>query len=414
MIVLVINAGSSSMKFLLIDMPSEAVLTKGTVEKISDGVYRLYRTAYGKTMRKDFPAENHQEAIKYLLTSLLAGENPCIASVQEIGAIGHRIAHGGASYQQPVRITEEVIAEIHHCEKYAPLHNGANLAGIYACLSVFGPEIPQVAVFDTAFHRTLPPYAYLYPLPYQYYEKYGIRRYGFHGLSHRYVSQRCGEIMGRRDSKVITCHLGNGCSLAAVRNGVCMDTTMGFTPNEGIMMGTRCGSIDPAVPAYIAEQEGVSYEEALRICTHQSGLLGISGISGDYRALMRSKDPRAKLALEMQWYQILKFIGAYWAVMGGVDAIVFTGGIGENIPQLRQYICNHLQNAGVALDSEANLTIREEGRISTAASAIAVYVIPSNEELVIARDVYTLMKGKWFKKGKRVMEEKELTSLLAN
>lgn len=316
-----------------------------------------------------------------------------VGESSEISAIGHRIVHGGVSCTSPRIITDEVLKEIAAASEFAPLHNPANITGIRACRKVFGDHVPQVAIFDTAFHKELPPRAYLYPVPYKYYTDYGIRRFGFHGISHRYASQRCAELMGRKDIRIITCHLGNGCSLAAIQNGICIDNSMGMTPNEGLMMGTRSGSIDPAIITYIAKREGLSYEEILEICNQEAGLLGVSGVSNDYRDLIKSDDPQAKLALEIQQYQIVKMVGSYLTAMNGADAIVFTGGIGENAPELRQYICDHLQFANVALNDTINCQGKGERTISAPSSKISVYVIPANEELAIAKEIYTYLRG---------------------
>lgn len=378
MLILVINSGSSSIKYQLLDMASEAFVAGGIIERIGGNSRITRKDADGHQWQKELSLPTHREALRELLSVL--------AHAGEIRAIGHRVVHGGTRYTSPTLITEDVLAVIEASSEFAPLHNSANILGIRACMEAFGPEIPQVAVFDTAFHMNIPPYAYLYPIPYNYYEKYGIRRFGFHGISHRYASERCAQLMGRQDLKIITCHLGNGCSLAAVKNGVCIDTSMGMTPNEGVMMGTRSGSIDPSIPAYIAKWEGISYEEALDICNRESGLQGVSGISNDYRDLSQSDNEKAALALEMQRYQILKTIGSYLAAMDGADAIVFTGGIGENAPELRQYICDHLHYVGVVLDETENREQTGECCISSKNSKVAVFVIPTNEELVIARE----------------------------
>lgn len=384
MLILVINSGSSSIKYQLLDMASEAFVAGGIIERIGGNSCILYKDAEGHRWQKELSLPTHREAFRELLSVL--------EHVGEIGAIGHRVVHGGTRYTTPTLITEDVLAVVEAFSEFAPLHNSANILGIRACMETFGSDIPQVAVFDTAFHMSLPPHAYLYPIPYNYYEKYGIRRFGFHGISHRYASERCAQLMGRQELKIITCHLGNGCSLAAVKNGVCIDTSMGLTPNEGVMMGTRSGSIDPSIPAYIAKLEGISHEEALDICNRESGLQGISGISNDYRDLSQSDSWQAALALEMQRYQILKTVGSYLAAMDGADAIVFTGGIGENAPELRNYICDHLRYAGVALNEAANRDQTGERRISSENSRMAVFVIPANEELVITRDTYATIE----------------------
>lgn len=385
MLILIINSGSSSIKYQVMDMLRETTVSQGVIERIGGSSRIIHKTVDSKTIHKDLCLTDHHEACEQLLA--------LVNEAGEISAIGHRIVHGGVSGTSPEIITDEVLEMIESASEFAPLHNPANIIGIRACRKAFGDQIPQVAVFDTAFHKDLPPRTYLYPIPYRYYTDYGIRRFGFHGISHRYASQRCAELMGRENIRVISCHLGNGCSLAAVENGICIDTSMGMTPNEGLMMGTRSGSIDPAIISYIAKREGISYEEILEICNRKAGLLGVSGISNDYRDLVKSDDPQAKLALEIQQYQIVKMVGAYLTAMNGADAIVFTGGIGENAPELRQYICDHLRFAGAALDEIINCQGKGERKISTPSSKISVYVIPANEELAIAKETYTYLRG---------------------
>lgn len=381
--ILVINTGSSSVKFKLIRFPDEEVSVHGQIERIGGestiSCWRKGKPAWEQTMAlPDYNAA---------FTQLFA----LLEDAGTIDAVGHRVAHGGNRYTEPTRITPAVLAEIEANSQFAPLHNQANIMGIRACISAFGEELPQVAVFDTGFHASIPQYAYLYPVPYEYYEKYGIRRFGFHGLSHRYVSERCAQLMGRKDIKIITCHLGNGCSLAAVKDGASVDTSMGLTPNEGCMMGTRSGSIDPAILDYVASQEDCSYREVLDVCNRKSGLLGISGVSNDYRDLSQSDGERAALALQMQQYQIVKIIGSYAAAMDGVDALVFTGGIGTHAAQLRQQVCKSLRYMGLILNETANSQNPLEKRISADNSAIAVYVIPTDEEMIIARDTCALV-----------------------
>jgi len=385
MLILIINSGSSSIKYQVVDVPGETKIAQGIIERIGGASRMIHKTADNKTVCKDLFLADHHEACEHLLAA--------VGELGEISAIGHRIVHGGVSGTSSKIITDEVLKEIEAASEFAPFHNPANIIGICACRKAFGDYIPQVAVFDTAFHKNLPPRVYLYPVPYKYYTDYGIRRFGFHGISHRYASQRCAELMGREDICIITCHLGNGCSLAAIENGLCIDTSMGMTPNEGLMMGTRSGSIDPAIISYIAKREGLSNEEILEICNRQAGLLGISGISNDYRDLAKSDNPQAKLALEMQRYQIVKMIGSYLTAMNGADAIVFTGGIGENAPELRQYVCDHLHFAGVVLDNSKNCNDKGERKISKPSSKISVYVIPANEELAIAKETYTYLQG---------------------
>ena len=380
--ILVINTGSSSVKFKLVDMPDKKTVVHGLIERIGgDGVME-YRFADGRQEQVNAPIPDYQTAFRMLLG--------VVDGLGEISAIGHRVAHGGSRLTKPTRITEDVIREIEENSQFAPLHNRANVMGIRACVEAFGEEMPQVAAFDTGFHSTMPDYAYLYSIPYEYYEKYGIRRFGFHGLSHRFISQRCSELMGKKDLKIITCHLGNGCSLAAVKNGVSVDTSMGLTPNEGCMMGTRSGNIDPAILDYVAKQENCSYKDVLDVCNQKSGLLGVSGVSNDYRDLLESDNERAALALEMQKYQLVKIIGSYMAAMDGVDAIVFSGGIGTHAVKLREGICSSLGYAGVVLDADANNAAHSEMRITAPESKVAVYVIPTDEEMTIAMDTYDL------------------------
>lgn len=383
MIILVFNTGSSSIKYRLLDMNVEETIVQGMVEHIGGKSIITQKTGNGDVQSYNVALPDHRTAFYYLFSLL--------DEKREIDAIGHRIAHGGICYTQPTIITDRVISVIEELAEFAPLHNRANALGIRICSEVFGSAIPQVAVFDTAFHKDLPPYAFLYPLPYRYYTDYGIRRFGFHGISHRYASERCTQLMGRNELRIITCHLGNGCSVAAIKNGVCLDTSMGLTPNEGVMMGTRSGSIDPTILSYIAKHERIPYEDVLEVSIRESGLLGISGVSNDYRDLAKSNSERTQLAIHMQEYQILKIIGSYIAVLDGVDAIVFTGGIGEHVPELRLYICEHLNYAGVVLDDAANCSSNAEKRISAVSSKVEIFVIPANEELVIAKDtVYAL------------------------
>lgn len=384
--VLVVNTGSSSIKYQLINMNTEETVIRGIVEHIGEESIITQKMRNGGVHSHSIYLPDHRAAFYHFL-SLLENKD-------EINTIGHRVAHGGTYYTEPTRITEEVIAKIEALAEFAPLHNRANALGIRICQEVFGEDLPQVAVFDTAFHNDIPPHAFLYPIPYRYYVDYGVRRFGFHGISHRYVSERCAQLMGRSGLKIISCHLGNGCSVAAIKDGVCLDTSMGFTPNEGIMMGTRSGSIDPYVLSYVAKREGCSFESLLEICNIESGLLGISGESNDYRELMASDCERANLAVHMQQYQILKTIGAYLAVLDGADAIVFTGGIGENAPELRQYICKHLNYIGIVIDGVANCSAAKEKCISADLSKIKVFVIPTNEELMIARDAISVI-GKY-------------------
>ena len=396
--VLVINCGSSSLKYQLIDMATEESLAQGLVERIGIEGSVLTQKVEGKDkyIVKE-QMKDHKDAIRLVLAALVDENNGVIKSMDEISAVGHRVVHGGEKYKESVVINEEVKANIEECFKLAPLHNPANMIGIKACEELM-PNTPMVAVFDTAFHGTMPEDAYLYALPYELYEKHGIRKYGFHGTSHKYVSQTCAEVMGRdiKDLKIITCHLGNGASLCAVKNGVSVDTSMGFTPLEGLAMGTRCGNIDPAIVTFLMKEEGLSVDEVNDLLNKKSGVLGISGISSDFRdiedAAFNKDDRRAKLALKIFEYKIRTTIGAYAAAMGGVDAIVFTAGVGENGPETREKCLEGLEFLGVEIDKEANNVRGKVREISKAGCKVKAFVIPTNEELVIARDTLELIK----------------------
>ena len=385
--ILVINAGSSSLKYQLFDMDNETIIAKGTCERIGIDGHLKHTPANGKPVfNEDVPMPTHAEAISAVLDKLVSDEYGVISSMSEIDAVGH----GGQKFSASVKVDEKVIEAIEECIPLGPLHNPANLMGIRACEQAI-PGVPQVAVFDTAFHQTMPASSYMYGVPYEYYEKYGIRRYGFHGTSHRYVSARALEVMNLpvEGSKIITCHLGNGSSLAAVKDGKCFDTSMGLTPLEGMLMGTRSGAVDPAVVEFICNNEHMTPSETLTILNKKSGMLGISGVSSDFRDIddaIEKGNERAKLALDMFNYGVTKYIGAYTAAMGGVDGIVFTAGVGENAPNVREAICNNLAYMGVKLDKEANNCRGKLQKISTDDSTIQVWVIPTNEELVIARD----------------------------
>ena len=396
--VLVINCGSSSLKYQLIDMVNEEALAQGLVERIGIEGSVLTQKVEGKDkyIVKE-QMKDHKDAIRLVLAALVDENNGVIKSMDEISAVGHRVVHGGEKYKESVVINDEVKANIEECFKLAPLHNPANMIGIKACEELM-PNTPMVAVFDTAFHGTMPEDAYLYALPYELYEKHGIRKYGFHGTSHKYVSQTCAEVMGRdiKDLKIITCHLGNGASLCAVKNGVSVDTSMGFTPLEGLAMGTRCGNIDPAIVTFLMKEEGLSVDEVNDLLNKKSGVLGISGISSDFRdiedAAFNKDDRRAKLALKIFEYKIRTTIGAYAAAMGGVDAIVFTAGVGENGPETREKCLEGLEFLGVEIDREANNVRGKIREISKAGCNVKAFVIPTNEELVIARDTLELIK----------------------
>lgn len=398
--ILVINAGSSSLKYQLISMENEKVLAKGNCERIglSDGLFS-FKSYKGEKISETFDMKNHTEAFNKVTKALLDPEHGVISDLSEISAVGHRVVQGGSLFSKSVIIDDKVVEGIESLIPLAPLHNKAHVEGIRACKSVFGDKLPEVAVFDTAFHSTMPPKAYMYPIPYEFYEKYGVRRYGFHGTSHRYVSGRTAEIIGKDISelKMIVCHLGNGSSITAINGGKVVDTSMGLTPLDGFMMGTRTGTLDPSVVTFLEEKENLSPEEMSNILNKKSGLLGISGISSDDReivAAIKAGNSRARLAGDMLEYEILKFIGSYIVALQGVDAVVFTGGIGENEPSHRGAVCKGLEFFGIELDEEANKnTVRgAEGRITKEGSKFDVYVVPTNEELLIARDTKALIQ----------------------
>lgn len=392
--VLVINAGSSSMKYQLLDMPAGEVVAKGLCERIGiDGKYKY--EAKGQKLTGETPMANHSDAIRFLVSMLLDKENGVIADMKEIEAVGHRVVSGGEKLYESVLITAESKKAIEECIPLAPLHNPANLTGIEACEEVM-PGVPQVAVFDTAFHAKMPKQAYVYAIPYEYYTKYGIRRYGFHGTSHRYVSEQCAKAMGKdiKDLRIITCHLGNGSSVSAVNGGVSVDTTMGLTPLEGLPMGTRSGNIDPAIVETICEREGLSVKEVLNILNKKSGVLGVSGVSSDFRDLCEAADngnERAALAIDMFNYSVKKFIGAYAAAMGGVDAVVFTAGVGENDKAFRLQITEGLEFMGIKVDPVKNDIRGKFADISADGATVKTFVIPTNEELVIAMDTEAIV-----------------------
>jgi len=395
--VLVINCGSSSLKYQLIDMNTEDSIAQGLVERIGIEGSVLTQKVEGrdKYIVKQ-PMEDHKIAIQLVLGALVDKENGVISSMDEISAVGHRVVHGGEKFKSSVLINEEVKDYIRGCFKLAPLHNPANMIGIEACEELM-PNTPMVAVFDNAFHSTMPEKAYLYALPYELYTKHGIRKYGFHGTSHKYVSQTAAEVMGKdiKDLKIITCHLGNGASVTAVKGGVSIDTSMGFTPLEGVAMGTRCGNIDPAIIPFLMKEEGLSIDEVDNLLNKKSGVLGISGISSDFRdiedAAFKEGVHRAQLALDIFEYKVKSTIGAYAAIMGGVDAIVFTAGVGENGPETREGILKGLEFLGVEVDPERNNVRGKVREISKEGSKVKAFVIPTNEELVIARDTVELI-----------------------
>ena len=393
--VLVINCGSSSLKYQLINSDTEAVLAKGLCERITiDGV--LKHTPAGKdTVVIESPMPDHKAAVQLVLEQLTDSANGVIGSLSEIDAVGHRVVHGGEQFSGSCLITDEVIAAIEACNELAPLHNPANLIGIRACENLM-PGVPMVAVFDTAFHQTMPIKAYMYGIPYSYYENYKLRKYGFHGTSHSFVSKRTAEIMEKdiKDTKIIVCHLGNGASICAVDGGESVDTTMGLTPLEGLVMGTRSGSIDPALVSYIARKGGKSVDEVLDVLNKESGMLGLSGVSSDFRDLekgMNEGNERCRIALEIFSYKVACYIGSYVAAMNGVDAITFTAGIGENNILVRRLVVEQLGYLGITLDEEKNQIRGEETLISTTDSKVKVYVVPTNEELAIARETVALV-----------------------
>jgi acetate kinase len=399
--VLVINAGSSSVKYHVYEMPRAEVIAMGYVEKIGQQTSELSHFYQGQTHTRAVKVEGVAGAMEIILDTLVDKEVGILRQLSQIEAVGHRVVHGGEEFTGSVVIDQKVIASIEKFADLAPLHNPPNLAGILAAQRHL-PHAKQIACFDTAFHATIPKVAYMYALPYELYEKYGIRRYGFHGISHRYVARRAAALMGRGKYEInaITCHLGNGCSVTAVKNGRSIDTSMGLTPLEGVPMGTRSGDLDPAILFYLAEK-GYDVEALNTLCNKQSGLLGLSGISNDVRTLeahISKGDARAKLAIDVFCYRIKKYIGAYAAVLDTVDAVVFTGGIGEHAAFLRQEICEAVTQIGLELDYEANkAAVEVEAQISTKGSDVKVFVIPTNEQVAIARDTYELTSGQSIK-----------------
>ncbi len=395
--ILVINCGSSSLKFQLINSDTEAVLAKGLCERIGIDGRLVYQPAGGEKEMTDASMPTHKQAIQMVLDALMNEKTGVIKSLDEVGAVGHRVVHGGEKFASSVILTEEVLQAIEECNDLAPLHNPANLIGINACKELM-PSTPMVGVFDTAFHQTMPEEAYLYGLPYEYYEKYKVRRYGFHGTSHSYVSKRAAEILGKdyNSMKTIVCHLGNGASLSAVKNGKCVDTSMGLTPLEGLVMGTRSGDIDPAIMEYLAKKENLDISGVMNVLNKKSGVFGLSkGLSSDFRDLEQAEEEGntyAGNAIHVFAYRVIKYIGAYAAAMNGVDTIVFTAGVGENDGQVRELVCKNLEYLGITIDSAANGKRGEEIVISTKDSKVTVMVIPTNEELAIARETVALVK----------------------
>lgn len=400
MMILVINAGSSSLKYQLFDMDDEKMLCKGNCERIGlDKSFIGHKTSDGKQTQKEVVMKDHKDAFMQVNEMLTDSEYGVINNTSEITAVGHRVVQGGARFSKSELVNASVIQGIKDLIPLAPLHNKGHVQAIEACLDVFGKDVPQVVVFDTAFHATMPPKAYIYPIPYEYYEKYKIRRYGFHGTSHRYVSNRWAELTGKslEGINMITCHLGNGSSITAIKDGKVIDTSMGLTPLDGFMMGTRCGALDPSVVTYIEEKEKLTAEEMSDILNKKSGLLGISGVSSDDRDVTKAAEEgneRAILAHDILQYEIQKFIGGYFVALGGCDVMIFTAGLGENQVHHRQVICDGLACLGVKVDPELNnkMIHGNEGKISTPDSKVEVYVIPTNEELVIARDTKSIVE----------------------
>ena len=397
--VLVINCGSSSLKYQVLDMTNEELICKGLVERIGmeGSVISHTKTGMDKFVL-EAPMKDHKDAIGHVIDALKDEEHGVVKDMNEIGAVGHRVVHAGEKFAHSVLITDEVIKALEECVELAPLHNPPNLLGIAACQELM-PGTPMVGVFDTAFHQTMPPQSYIYAIPYEYYEKYGIRRYGFHGTSHKYVSERAAEMLNVNieDLKIITCHLGNGASVSAIKRGKCIDTSMGLTPLEGLVMGTRSGDIDPAIVTYIREKENLEQGVANDILNKKSGMLGISGVSSDFRdieAAAEEGNERAMLALKVFAQRVKFYIGGYIAEMNGVDAIVFTAGVGENDMGMRDIICNEMGNLGIKLDLVKNKVRGKEMVISAEDSKVKVLLIPTNEELMIARDTYNIVNNK--------------------
>lgn len=394
--ILVLNCGSSSVKYQVFNMENENVLAKGLAERIGlEGSRVIHQQLNNDKRTIDVELPNHEKAIEVILSLLVNNNHGVLKSLSELHAVGHRVVHGGEKFVESAYIDEESYNAIKECEKLAPLHNPYNLQGIDACKTLI-PTVPQVAVFDTSFHQTMPREAYIYGVPYEWYEKYRIRRYGFHGTSHWYVSKRVAELMGKpyEELKIISCHLGNGASISAIKNGKSVDTSMGYTPLEGLVMGTRCGDIDPAIPLILMEKEDYTWKDMDNILNKKSGVLGISGISSDFRDIEEEAEkgnPRAQLALDIYVYRIKKYIGAYYAILGGLDALVFTAGIGERSPIVRRMVCTGLEHLGIKIDLQVNEVKGEERKISTPDSKIQVWVVPTNEELMIARETLRII-----------------------
>ncbi len=397
--VLVINCGSSSLKYQILDMTNESLLCKGLVERIGmDGSVITHEKIGMDKVKKEVPMKDHKDAIEQVLAAVQDKEHGVVKSMDEIGAVGHRVVHAGEKFAKSVLLTDDVKKALEECIDLAPLHNPPNLLGIEACRELM-PKTPMVCVFDTAFHQTMPPESYIYAIPYEYYEKHGIRRYGFHGTSHKYVAERASKMLNTSldDLKLITCHLGNGASVSAIKRGKCIDTSMGFTPLEGLVMGTRSGDIDPAIVTYIREKENLPQGKANEILNKKSGVLGISGVSSDFRDLeeaVAEGNERAALALKVFAHKVRFYIGAYIAEMNGVDAIIFTAGVGENDVSMREIICDNLGNLGIKLDPVKNKVRGKETIISADDARVKLLLIPTNEELMIARDTFNIVTGK--------------------
>jgi len=398
--ILVINSGSSSIKYQLFNMETKEVLAKGLVDKIGlNGSYIKNERNDGDKVKLEGDIFDHQGGIEYVLGVLISEKHGSLKTLDDIDAVGHRVVHGGEAFNGSVMITEEMVAKMEELIELAPLHNPPNLKGIYAVTSLM-PDVPQVGVFDTAFHQTMDPHSFMYAIPYALYTKYGIRRYGFHGTSHRYVSHRVAELMNKdiKDIKIISCHLGNGASIAAIKHGVSVDTSMGLTPVEGLMMGTRTGDLDVGALTFIMGKEVIGLEATNTLLNKHSGVLGVSGVSSDMREVEEAADAgneRAKLALDMYQYRVKKYIGSYTAAMGGVDAIVFTGGIGENADEMRKNIVSNFEYLGLEFDDTKNKGVRgKEKELTKDSSRVKVWIVPTDEELVIARDTYEIVKSK--------------------
>ncbi len=395
--ILVVNCGSSSLKYQLLDMKDESVLAIGLAERIGiDGSKIKHEPAGKEKVVFEQPMSDHKVALEIVMKALVDKDHGCIASMDEIDALGHRVVHGGEKFTKSVVITDEVLKGLHEVAELAPLHNPPNIMGIEACREIL-PNVPMVAVFDTAFHQTMPPESYIYGIPYSLYEKHAIRRYGFHGISHDYVSKRTAEILDLdlKNTNMITCHLGNGSSISAIKNGECLDTSMGFTPLAGLIMGTRCGDADPAIVTYLMNKENLTATEVNNLLNKESGVCGISGVSSDFRDIedaAEAGNERAQLALDVFHNGAKKYIGAYSALLGGIETLVFTAGLGENAALTRSEICKGLEFLGIKIDADANKVRGKEAVISTPDSKIKVIVVPTNEELLIARDTKSLAK----------------------